>query len=142
MQMISYCKGRYYYRHRSVNNFLMNLIAALGAYCFFDNKPEVGIVLRTPINSLCSNLIPNWRNNYKKSLSGTCSGLCPRCCSLDKVNTATARAEYHHLFCIMRCKDNYKLRDSKENSRKVLKNRNIYRFSFEIQNNYVILQRI
>ncbi len=27
-------------RHRSVNNFLMNLIAALGAYCFFDNKPE------------------------------------------------------------------------------------------------------
>ena len=38
--MISYCKGRYYYRHRSVNNFLMNLIAALGAYCFFDNKPE------------------------------------------------------------------------------------------------------
>ena len=27
-------------RHRSINNFLMNLIAALGAYCFFDNKPE------------------------------------------------------------------------------------------------------
>ena len=27
-------------RHRSVSNFLMNLIAALGAYCFFDNKPE------------------------------------------------------------------------------------------------------
>lgn len=27
-------------RHRSVNNFLMNLIAALGAYCFFDNKPK------------------------------------------------------------------------------------------------------
>ena len=27
-------------RHRSVNNFLMNIIAALGAYCFFDNKPE------------------------------------------------------------------------------------------------------
>ena len=27
-------------RHRSVNNFLMNLIATLGAYCFFDNKPE------------------------------------------------------------------------------------------------------
>ena len=50
-------------RHRSVNNFLMNLIAALGAYCFFDNKPEAiqGIVLRTLINSHCSNLIPNWR---------------------------------------------------------------------------------
>lgn len=27
-------------RHRSVNNFIMNLIAALGAYCFFDNKPK------------------------------------------------------------------------------------------------------
>ena len=26
-------------RHRSVNNFIMNLISALGAYCFFDNKP-------------------------------------------------------------------------------------------------------
>ena len=27
-------------RHRSVNNFIMNLISALGAYCFFDNKPK------------------------------------------------------------------------------------------------------
>lgn len=27
-------------RHRSINNFIMNLIAALGAYCFFDNKPK------------------------------------------------------------------------------------------------------
>ena len=27
-------------RHRSVNNFAMNLISALGAYCFFDNKPK------------------------------------------------------------------------------------------------------
>ena len=26
-------------RHRSVSNFIMNLISALGAYCFFDNKP-------------------------------------------------------------------------------------------------------
>jgi len=25
--------------HRSVNNFIMNLIAAMGVYCFFDNKP-------------------------------------------------------------------------------------------------------
>ena len=25
---------------RYANNFLMNLITALGAYCFFDNKPE------------------------------------------------------------------------------------------------------
>lgn len=27
-------------RHRSVGNFIMNLISALGAYCFFDNKPK------------------------------------------------------------------------------------------------------
>lgn len=27
-------------RHRSLNNFFMNLISAIGAYCFFDNKPE------------------------------------------------------------------------------------------------------
>lgn len=27
-------------RHRSVSNFIMNLISALGAYCFFTNKPN------------------------------------------------------------------------------------------------------
>ena len=27
-------------RHRSVSNFIMSLISALGAYCFFDNKPK------------------------------------------------------------------------------------------------------
>lgn len=27
-------------RHRSIENFIMNLISALGAYCFFDNKPQ------------------------------------------------------------------------------------------------------
>ena len=27
-------------RHRSLSNFIMNLISALGAYCFFDNKPK------------------------------------------------------------------------------------------------------
>lgn len=27
-------------RHRSVANFIMNLISALGAYCFFENKPK------------------------------------------------------------------------------------------------------
>lgn len=27
-------------RHRSINNFFMNLVAALAAYCFYDNKPE------------------------------------------------------------------------------------------------------
>lgn len=28
-------------RHRSVHNFIMNLPAAIGAYCFFSTKPEV-----------------------------------------------------------------------------------------------------
>ena len=34
-------------RHRSVTNFIMNLISALGAYCFFENKPKafVGYVI-------------------------------------------------------------------------------------------------
>ena len=27
-------------RHRSVSNFIMNLMSAWGAYCFFDNKPK------------------------------------------------------------------------------------------------------
>jgi len=27
-------------RHRSITNFIMNLISVLGAYCFYDNKPE------------------------------------------------------------------------------------------------------
>lgn len=27
-------------RHRSINNFIMNLVASLGAYCFYDNKPR------------------------------------------------------------------------------------------------------
>lgn len=33
--------------HRSLSNFIMNLISALGAYCFFDNKPQalVGYVI-------------------------------------------------------------------------------------------------
>jgi hypothetical protein len=30
-------------RHRSIHNFIMNLIAALGAYCFFDKKPAINI---------------------------------------------------------------------------------------------------
>lgn len=32
-------------RHRSVHNFLMNLCAALTAYCFFENKTE-GLLVR------------------------------------------------------------------------------------------------
>ena len=32
---MGWCHG-----HRSVNNFIMSMIAALAAYCFFDNKPQ------------------------------------------------------------------------------------------------------
>ncbi len=28
-------------RHRSAHNFLMNMLAAMGAYCFSDTRPEV-----------------------------------------------------------------------------------------------------
>lgn len=27
-------------RHRSVSNFLVNIVSALSAYCFFDTKPQ------------------------------------------------------------------------------------------------------
>lgn len=27
-------------RHRSINNLIMNLVSALGAYCYYDNKPR------------------------------------------------------------------------------------------------------
>lgn len=39
-------------RHRSVSNFIMNLISALGAYCFFENKPKaiVGYVIEDTKN--------------------------------------------------------------------------------------------
>ena len=26
--------------HRSINNFIMNLVSTITAYCFFDNKPK------------------------------------------------------------------------------------------------------
>ncbi|GAB6009215.1 IS982 family transposase, partial [Dysgonomonas reticulitermitis] len=42
-------------RHRSIQNFFMNLIAALGAYCFFDKKPaiEVDIELSNQLELFC-----------------------------------------------------------------------------------------
>jgi hypothetical protein len=30
-------------RHRTIPNFVMNLIAALGVYCFFDKKPSIKV---------------------------------------------------------------------------------------------------
>ena len=35
-------------RHRSVHNFIMNLLAAMGAYCFFSTKPEVNFDYDVP----------------------------------------------------------------------------------------------
>ncbi|MGM9805485.1 MAG: hypothetical protein ACI3Z7_03515 [Candidatus Aphodosoma sp.] len=37
-----------HYRHRSVHNFIMNLLAATGAYCFFSTKPEVNFDYEVP----------------------------------------------------------------------------------------------
>ena len=35
-------------RHSSVHNFIMNLLAAMGAYCFFSTKPEVNFDYEVP----------------------------------------------------------------------------------------------
>lgn len=35
-------------RHRSVHNFLMNLLGAMGAYCFFAVKPKVNFDFDVP----------------------------------------------------------------------------------------------
>jgi hypothetical protein len=39
-------------RHRSLHNFMMNLIAALGAYCFFDKKPAIQFDMKKPDGQL------------------------------------------------------------------------------------------
>ena len=39
-------------RHRSLHNFIMNLIAALGAYCFFDKKPAIQFNIEKPTGQL------------------------------------------------------------------------------------------
>jgi hypothetical protein len=35
-------------RHRSINNFLINIISALAAYCFFPKKPSLNIEFDLP----------------------------------------------------------------------------------------------
>ena len=35
-------------RHRSIHNFLVNLLAAMGAYCFFATKPGVNFDFEVP----------------------------------------------------------------------------------------------
>lgn len=39
-------------RHRSVNGFLINLVSAMGAYCFFDGKPQALNVRVEPTRQL------------------------------------------------------------------------------------------
>jgi hypothetical protein len=39
-------------QHRSLHNFIMNLIAALGAYCFFDKKPAIQFDMKKPDGQL------------------------------------------------------------------------------------------
>ena len=40
-------------RHRSVHNFIMNLISALAAYSFFDKKPAIKVEREEPVGQLC-----------------------------------------------------------------------------------------
>ena len=37
-----------YTRHRSLHNFIMNILAAMGAYCFFSTKPHVNFDYEIP----------------------------------------------------------------------------------------------
>ena len=39
-------------RHRAMHNFIMNLIAALAAYCFFDKKPAIRFDMEQPAGQL------------------------------------------------------------------------------------------
>ena len=39
-------------RHRSMHNFIMNLIAALAAYSFFDKKPAIRFDMGKPTGQL------------------------------------------------------------------------------------------
>jgi hypothetical protein len=50
-------------RHRSINNFLMNMVSALGAYCFFENKPKAiqGYQIERTKQIEHGNIIPNLR---------------------------------------------------------------------------------
>jgi hypothetical protein len=38
--------------HRSIHNFIMNLIAALGAYSLFDKKPAIKVEWQQPTAQL------------------------------------------------------------------------------------------
>ncbi len=37
-------------RHRSVHNYLMNMLAAISAYCFFSTKPAVNFDYEVPMS--------------------------------------------------------------------------------------------
>ncbi len=46
--MLKECASSVNIPPRSVHNFLMNLLAAMGAYCFFATKPEVNFDFEVP----------------------------------------------------------------------------------------------
>ncbi len=52
-------------RHRSIHNFLMNLLAAMGAYCFFATKPGVNFDFEVPESNgqlVLSGLVSTYTN--------------------------------------------------------------------------------
>lgn len=46
--MLKYTAQLVHSRHRSFHNFIMNLLAALGAYCFYNVKPHVNFDFEIP----------------------------------------------------------------------------------------------
>ena len=53
-------------RHRSVGNFIMNLISALGSYCLFENKPKA--LKDTAMRSTATIIQAKGRFHSKKQL--------------------------------------------------------------------------
>ena len=43
-------------RHRSFNNFIVNILSAIAAYCFFPKKPSVDVILSMTDNWSSSKL--------------------------------------------------------------------------------------
>ena len=52
-------------RHRSVHNFIMNLLAAMGAYCFFATKP--GVNFDYDVSESSGQLVFGGKHDGKKS---------------------------------------------------------------------------
>lgn len=48
-------------RHRSFNNFIANSLSAIAAYCFFEKKPPLMLILSMTGNLLSFDFISNSR---------------------------------------------------------------------------------